>query len=77
LLALQSWGPHFYTVLGFGVGLFFGLVNFVVFTSGRRFMVLTDATSFLPWFHYPLAPPFQCDDGEEQIYIDHDTYLEL
>jgi hypothetical protein len=27
--------PHFYTIHGFGVGLFFGLVIFLVFTGGR------------------------------------------
>jgi hypothetical protein len=28
-------GPHFYTILGFGVDLFFGLVIFFVFTGGH------------------------------------------
>jgi hypothetical protein len=28
-------GTHFYTIHGFGVGLFFGLVIFLVFTSGH------------------------------------------
>jgi hypothetical protein len=48
--ALQPWGPHFYTILGFGVDLFFGLVIFLVFTSGRWFLVLTDATTFVSFF---------------------------
>jgi hypothetical protein len=26
-------GPHFYTILGFGVGLFFSLVIFLAFAS--------------------------------------------
>jgi hypothetical protein len=60
-------GAHFYTIHGFSADLFFGLVIFLVFTSGRWFMILTVATSFLPWIRCPLAPPFQCDDEVEHI----------
>jgi hypothetical protein len=65
---LQSWGPHFYTILVFGVGLFFGLVIFLAFASERLFLVLMDATTFVSsLFHSPLTPPFQCDDEVECI----------
>jgi hypothetical protein len=35
IMGVAILGPHFYTILGFGVGLFFGLVIFLVFASGR------------------------------------------
>jgi hypothetical protein len=61
-------GPHFYTILGFGVDLFFGLVIFFVFTGGHWFLVLTDATTYVSsLLHSPLTPPFRCDDEVECI----------
>jgi hypothetical protein len=74
LRASQSLGPHFYTILGFGVGLFFGWVIFLVFTGGRWFLVLTDATTFVSSsLHSLLTPPFRCDDEVECIY--HESWL--
>jgi hypothetical protein len=34
-VGIEYWGPHFYTIYGFGVALFFGLVIFLVFTDGH------------------------------------------
>jgi hypothetical protein len=55
LWALQSWGLHFYTILGFALGLFFGLVIFFGLCKQALILGLDGCNNFCVFFaSFPL-----------------------